>query len=47
MGEDNSMLSVAYGESTMSRIVQLCYNRFKEGRDDVNDEMLVLVARVR
>ena len=33
------MLTVAFGESTMSRTqVQLWYNRFKEGRKDVNDE---------
>ena len=32
------MLAVAFGESTMSRTqVQLWYNRFKEGREDVND----------
>ena len=32
------MLTVAFGESTMSRTqVQLWYNRFKEGREDVND----------
>ena len=31
------MLTVAFGESTMSRTqVQLWYNRFKEGREDVN-----------
>ena len=29
---------VTFGESTMSRTqVQLCYNRFKQGREDVND----------
>ena len=28
------------GQSTMSRTqVQLCYNRFKEGREDVNDDV--------
>ena len=33
------MLAVAFGESTMSRTqVQLWYNRFKEGREDVNDD---------
>ena len=33
------MLTVAFGEFAMSRIqVQLCYNRFKEGREDVNDD---------
>ena len=33
------MLSVAFGKSTMSRIqVQLWYNWFKEGQDDVNVE---------
>ena len=33
------MLTVAFGESTMSRTqVQLYYNRFKEGREDVNDD---------
>ena len=33
------MLSVAFGESTMSRTqVQLWYNRFKKGREDVNDD---------
>ena len=32
------MLTVAFGESNMSRRqVQLWYNRFKEGREDVND----------
>ena len=35
------MLTVAFGESTMSRTqVQLWYNRFKEGREDVNDHAL-------
>ena len=30
---------MAFGESTMSRIqVQLCYNRFKKGREYVNDD---------
>ena len=30
---------MAFGESTMSRTqVHLCYNRFKEGREDVNDD---------
>ena len=33
------MLTVAFGESTMSRTqVQVWYNRFKEGREDVNDD---------
>ena len=33
------MLTVAFGESIMSRTqVQLQYNRFKEGRENVNDE---------
>ena len=33
------VLTVAFGESTMSRIhVQLWYNRFKEGREDINDD---------
>ena len=33
------MLSVAFGESTKSRTqVQLRYNTFKEGREDVNDD---------
>ena len=33
------MLTVVFGESTMSRtLVQLWYNRFKEGREDVNDD---------
>ena len=33
------MLTVAFGETTMSRTqVQLWYNRFKEGREDVNDD---------
>ena len=32
------MLTVAFGESTISRTeVQLWYNRFKKGREDVND----------
>ena len=31
------MMTVAFGESTMSRTqVQLWYNRFKEGRENVN-----------
>ena len=39
MGEDIWLLTVAFGESTMSRKqVQLWYNRFKEGREDVNDD---------
>ena len=37
---------MAFGESTMSRTqVQLWYNGFKEGREDVNDDALALVAR--
>ena len=33
------MSSVAFDESTMKRTqVQLWYNRFKEGREDVNDD---------
>ena len=33
------MLTVAFGESTMSRTqVQLWYNRFKEDQEDVNDD---------
>ena len=33
------MFTVAFGESTMSRTqVQLWYNRFKEGREVVNDD---------
>ena len=33
------MLTVAFRESTTSRtLVQLWYNRFKEGREDVNDD---------
>ena len=33
------MLTVAFGESTMSRTqVQLWYNRFKACREDVNDD---------
>ena len=33
------MLTVAFGEFIMSRMqVQLWYNRFKEGREDVNDD---------
>ena len=32
------MLTVAFGESTMSRIqIPLRYNQFKKGRKDVND----------
>ena len=32
------MLTVAFGDSTVNRTqVQLCDNRFKEGRQDVND----------
>ena len=33
------MLTVAFGEPTMSRTqVHLWHNRFKEGREDVNDD---------
>ena len=33
------MLSVAFGESTMTRTqVQLWYNRFKDDREEVNDD---------
>ena len=33
------MLTVAFGKSTMSRTqIQLLYNLFKEGREDVNDD---------
>ena len=33
------MLTVTFGESTMSRTqVQFWYNRFKEDREDVNDD---------
>ena len=33
------MLTMAFGESTMRRTqVQLWYNRFKEGREDVNND---------
>ena len=33
------MLTMAFGESTTSGIqVQLWYNRFKEGREDVNGD---------
>ena len=33
------ILTVAFGESTKNRIqVQLWYNRFKEGQEDVNDD---------
>ena len=33
------MLTVAFGESIMSTMqVQLLYKRFKEGREDVNDD---------
>ena len=33
------MLTSAFGDFTMSRTqVQLCYNRFKEGREDGNDD---------
>ena len=34
------MLTVKFGESIMSRTqVQLWYNRFEEGREDVNDKI--------
>ena len=34
------MLTVAFGEATMSRIqVQLWYNRFKEGWEDASDDV--------
>ena len=34
------MLTVAFGESTMRRTqVQLWYNRFTKGREDVNDDV--------
>ena len=34
-----TVLCVAFGESTMSRTqVQLWYNRFKKGRENVNDD---------
>ena len=40
------MLTVMFGESTMSRTqVQLWCNRFNEGREDVNDDVLVARAR--
>ena len=33
------MLTVAFGESTMNKTqVQLWYNRFKDGREYVNDD---------
>ena len=33
------MLTVALGKSTMNRTqVQLWYNRFKQGQEDVNDD---------
>ena len=36
-----------FGESTIGRIhVQLWYNRFNEGREDINDE-IVVIARTR
>ena len=35
------MLTVAFGESTMSRTqFRLWYNRFKENREDINDDAL-------
>ena len=35
------ILTVAFGESTISRTqVQLWYNRFKKGREDVNDDAM-------
>ena len=34
------MLTVAFGKYTMNRTqVQLWYNRFEEGREDVNDDV--------
>ena len=34
------MLTVLFGKSTISRTqVQLWYNRFKKGREDVNDDV--------
>ena len=39
MQETYEMLTVMFGESTMSRIqVQLWCNRFKKGQEDVNDD---------
>ena len=39
MQETFEMLTVTYCESTISRTqVQLSYNQFKEGREDVNDD---------
>ena len=36
------MLIVVFGKSTISITqVQLCYNRFKEDREDVNDDVRV------
>ena len=32
------MLTLAFGESTMSRTLVQLYNRFKEGREDVNND---------
>ena len=33
------MLTLAFGKTTMSRTqVQLWYNRFKAGREDINDD---------
>ena len=33
------MLTLAFGDPTMGRTqVQLCYNRFKEDRENVNDD---------
>ena len=40
------MLTVAFSESTMSKTqIQLLYNRFKEGREDVNDDARLGRAR--
>ena len=37
--ETFEMLTVAFGKSTMSRtLVQLWYNRFRQSREDVNDD---------
>ena len=37
-GRTFEMFTVAFGKSTMNRTqVQLCYNRFRDGREDVND----------
>ena len=37
--ENFEMLTMAFDKSTMSRTqIQLWYNRFKKGREDVNDD---------